>query len=524
MGHAMRVQTNTEVKTEVLYKLLDFSKALLKGDYTQRVITDFNDDAITMIANNFNRFADNMQLDPSGSGLDQEGTVITFIEVISSYTSLDFKQKLPVSDKGTIWDAIATGINMLGDELENSTASKQELERERNLLKEAKEEAEEANKAKSLFLANMSHEIRTPLNGILGLAQIMMSEIENPEHKKYLEMIQQSGKNLGQLINDILDLSKIESGKLELENIPFNFSRAIKNDVERFKLLAEEKGLSLTCKLDDSIPADLIGDPVRISQITSNLLSNAIKFTSHGTIDIAFKLLKRRGNHVLVQGSVKDSGIGISKASQKKVFQSFTQADNSVTRKFGGTGLGLSIVKTLVEILGGNISVESPVNPVLKNGSCFTFTIKFQCLPEEVTHADIDNNRLNPAKELERPLDVLIVDDNDLNLLVARKLVEKFGMKVTTANNGADAIELVQKGNFDLIFMDIQMPELDGYETTKRIRLMKYKNPIIALSANAYPQDIKNSLESGMNDHLQKPFTINDLSRIIQKFASTAVL
>jgi signal transduction histidine kinase/CheY-like chemotaxis protein len=515
--------STTVVNTQVLVKLLEFSEAILRGDYSKRVITDFSDDLVTRIANNLNRFADRTQFDPTGSTHDQDEMVNTFIEVISSYTNLDFKQKLPISENGTIWDAISTGINMLGDELEQSTASRQELERERNRLKEAKELAEEANKAKSTFLANMSHEIRTPLNGMLGLTQIMKGEIVNEEHKKYLEIIHSSGKNLTQLINDILDFSKIESGKLELENTVFNFTKVISADIDRYKFLAEQKGLKLTCEIDPAIPEEVMGDQVRITQIVTNLTSNAIKFTNRGQIEVGFSLVSGAENQIVIGGWVKDTGMGIAPENQVKIFQSFTQADNSVTRTYGGTGLGLSIVKSLVECMGGEINVQSPADAATNTGSIFKFTFAVK-VPAKASNAVRMSNEHQDDRTFRKKLKVLIVDDNAINLLVARKMVQKFGMEVTTADRGKEAIRMLTAGDkFDLVLMDIQMPDLDGCETTRQLRSLNFGLPIIAVSANAYNHDVQNSLAAGMNDHLHKPFTEKELFEVIKKFTEDRV-
>lgn len=510
---SVQIEGTITVKAEVLYKLLEFSEAINKGDFSKRVITDFSDDLITKVANNLNRFADKMQVSADGSNPDQDQIVNTFMEVIASFTNLDFKQKLPISENGTFWDAIATGINMLGDELEHSTASRKELELEQNELKKAKQQAEEANKAKSAFLASMSHEIRTPMNGILGLAQVMKHELTNPDHLKYLELIQNSGNNLTQLINDILDFSKIESGNLELENLHFNFAKIINNDIERYKFLASQKGLTLTCEIDSSIPEEVIGDQVRISQIINNIIGNSIKFTEKGSIRLNFNLLKIKGEDVLIQGTIKDTGVGISKDAQKKIFRSFHQADSSITRKFGGTGLGLSIVKSLVELMGGTIAVQSPVDKTNGTGSCFTFTLQLKT-PTQFKSTIVATEK---AKVLNQSTRILIVDDNQINLLVASKIVQNFGAEVTTAESGIEALKLVKQKEFDLILMDIQMPELDGLETTRLLRMENFKKPIIALSASAYKEDVQNSLEAGMNAHIQKPFTEAELFDIIDK-------
>jgi signal transduction histidine kinase/CheY-like chemotaxis protein len=502
-----------EVKAEVLDKLLEFSEAILKGDYTRRVITDFSDDAITKIAGNLNRFADKMQLNPTDAKFDQDETINTFMDVIGSYTNLDFKQKLQISDNGTIWDAIATGINMLGDELEHSTASRQELEGERTLLQAAIKQAEQANVAKSSFLANMSHEIRTPLNGILGLTQIMLGNVTNEDHRRYLEMVHQSGDNLSQLINDILDFSKIESGKLELEQIPFNFCKMINSEIERYRLLAAQKGVALICKIDNAIPAEVIGDQVRILQIITNIIGNSIKFTEQGFIGVTFSLKEQTGNKVLVQAIIRDTGIGIPKEAQNRIFQSFSQADNSVTRKYGGTGLGLNIVKSLVEKMNGTISMQSPADPISNKGSVFTFTVELEVATQPVSKMTPKN-----VTKLNKALRILIVDDNQINLLVARKMSEKFGAQVTTADSGTAAIDLVRTTEFDLVLMDIQMPDVDGYETTRQLRQMNFTKPIVALSASAYQEDVQKSLIAGMNDHMHKPFTENELFQMIGNF------
>ncbi|GHN02188.1 hypothetical protein WSM22_36770 [Cytophagales bacterium WSM2-2] len=628
----MRVEHETTVvKTEVLQRLLDLSKSILEGNYSQRIAADFEDNMITKIVDNLNRFCDKVQLNPSGLAYSQDQTVSTFIEVISSFTNLDFTQKLPISENGTIMDAIATGINILGDELEQSTASKKDLERERNKLDEAqsiarigswelrapsfqlkcskeafrifevstdtdldlyeaymqrvhpddiervdkhirssidkvedftlehriistdgsmkyilcigevvkndrghakrwkgtfqditdrksveeklrnaKTQAEEASKAKSRFLANMSHEIRTPLNGILGLAEIMMGENVSNEHYQYLKLIRESGKNLAKLINDILDFSKIESGNLQLENIGFNFSETITASILPYKFLAEQKGLNLVYNLDNAIPSEVIGDPTRISQIVTNLVGNAIKFTEHGKVDVSFSLKETKQDELIIQGVVKDTGVGIPKGVEQRIFQSFSQADETITRKFGGTGLGLSIVRSLLQQMSGDIVVQSPAYPEENMGSAFIFTLRLK-KPAVKAGAE-DLAVLKPKKfSEEKALHILIVDDNKINLLVADRMIKKFGAEVTTAESGAEAIELAASNSFDLVLMDIQMPDLNGCETAIELRKAGFDKPIIALSANAYAEDIRSSIDAGMNDHLQKPYTENQL-------------
>jgi len=386
-------------------------------------------------------------------------------------------------------------------------------------LRRAKERAEAANEAKSRFLANMSHEIRTPLNGILGLTEIIRSETINDTHRGYLSLIQESGQNLARLINDILDLSKIESGKLTLEKIEFNFAETIISNLHPYKYLAEQKGLTLNYQIDKSIPRDVIGDPTRINQIIVNLVGNALKFTEYGTIDVNFTMVNSEADVVLVQGSVKDTGIGISPEKLKTIFQTFTQADDSVTRKYGGTGLGLSIVENLAKEMGGDVRVESKAaENGHDGGSTFIFTMKLR-VPMGATQSEAEVPTKAPERlKLKKPLKILVVDDNAINLLVAKKMLKKMGAEVTVAENGQVAVEKVSHTAFDFVFMDIQMPVLDGYNAAQHLRGMNFTKPIVALSANAYSNHVKRSIECGMNSHVQKPFNEKQLYEAINEF------
>lgn len=503
------------LKESAIKQLSEFSKSILHGDYSKRISLTSNNDLLNETISNLNQLADKLQLNPVEISNNDEKTIIEFIEIVSAYANLDFSQRLRVTDNGTIFDAIATGINLLGDELQQNVASKQELEIERNRLKETKEQAEIANRAKGSFLANMSHEIRTPLNGILGFTEIMLTENLSDEHRFYLETIRSSGKNLAQLINDILDLSKIESGKLELEKIEFNLSKVINANINAQKPLAEQKGLKLSLDIDQSIPKEVLGDPVRIGQIFTNLIGNAVKFTEEGCINISVSLINQKDDELTIEGRVKDTGIGIPPGKEETIFQTFTQSDETITRRFGGTGLGLSIVKSLVSQMGGNISVNSPVNKEKNSGTEFIFSIKL-ALPK----GKYDNNFNDSEAEKLNPVEILIVDDNRVNLIVAQKMLEHCGASVTTAISGKDAIEKVKLKDFGIILLDIQMPEIDGYKTATILRGSGYKKPIIALSASAYREDIRKSLDAGMNDHIQKPFTIKQLVSAINKYTS----
>jgi PAS domain S-box-containing protein len=385
-------------------------------------------------------------------------------------------------------------------------------------LRKAKEHAEAANLAKSRFLANMSHEIRTPLNGILGLAEIMLSDLQNEPQREYLDIIRTSGQNLAKLINDILDLSKIESGKVVLENIPFDFTATMNSNLQSYRYLAEQKGLNFGCHIDKNIPTTLIGDATRLNQIIVNLVGNAIKFTEKGSVAVHFGILNQNGNEITLEGKVIDTGIGITKGKEKIIFESFAQADDSVTRKFGGTGLGLTIVDNLLKQMGGSVEVSSPCHPD-GTGSCFAFTFKLESVqskPKTVFSGNSADGKMTFGK----PLNIMVVDDNDINRLIARKILENLGARVTLATSGAEAIDNVKANAFDLIFMDIQMPGMDGYQATSLIRTLGFAQPIVALSANAFNEHVQQSLDAGMNDHLQKPFTPTQIFGTVNKHVS----
>jgi two-component system, sensor histidine kinase len=377
-------------------------------------------------------------------------------------------------------------------------------------LRKAKETAEAANVAKSRFLANMSHEIRTPLNGILGITEVLLTD-KNATNIKYLEIIKSSGQNLARLINDILDLSKIESGKLNLEKIPFNFAETMVSNLHSYRHLAEQKGLAFDINVDKSVPQTIVGDPTRISQILINLVGNSIKFTQQGSINISFSAVQK-GEEIILEGKVRDSGIGIAKDKLDSIFQSFTQADDSVTRKYGGTGLGLTIVENIVKLMEGTVRVASPPEPG-QMGSLFTFTLKLGSQGQQKLESKggVDKPSFKKAWK------ILVVDDNKVNLIVAKKTLQGFGAQVTIAESGESAIALAKENKFDLVLMDIQMPEMDGYTTTRALRTLNFTNPILALSANVFNEHIQKSIDSGMNGHLEKPYTPKQLYELVAK-------
>lgn len=377
----------------------------------------------------------------------------------------------------------------------------------------AKEKAEEGSRAKAHFLSTMSHEIRTPMNAVVGLTHLLLEGSPKPEQVRNLKTLQFSANNLLALINDILDFSKIESGKIEIENIGFSLKDLMEGLHNIFELKAQEKQVILNFELPDEIPERIKGDPVRLNQILSNLLSNAVKFTDKGGVTLSVEKIGDSSNAIDLSFSVADTGIGIPEEKLEIIFDSFTQASSDTTRKFGGTGLGLAISKRLTKMQHGEITVESKMGV----GTIFRVDLPFQ----KITSMAQDMIPPISPVELEdlEGLNVLLVEDNEVNQLVAIQFLKKKLMQVDTAENGSDALEKIKSKNFDIVLMDLQMPGMDGFETTKQIRSMEgdyYKNvPVIALTAATKNEISPQLIAAGINDFISKPFVPADFYFII---------
>lgn len=371
-------------------------------------------------------------------------------------------------------------------------------------LMKAKKELEESMSVKEQFLANMSHEIRTPMNAIVGFTDLALKTPLSPEQKQYIDAIKTSGENLIVIINDILDFSKIQSGKISFEQIEFSISQVVSTITELMLPKSVEKNIKLSKSIAKGVPERLIGDPTRLSQILLNLVGNAIKFTEKGEIKINIEQIAEKKDTVNLKFTISDTGIGIPKEKLPNIFDAFTQATYDTNRKYGGTGLGLAIVKQLVGLLGGDIKVTSK----LKKGSVFTFNLTYRknLNPEPAPKVNLNENVFTGINDL----NVLLVEDNVLNQILAQKVLSDWGWKVELADNGLSAVEKIEKQNFDMVLMDIQMPEMDGYEATHYIRekmpLPKSAIPIIAMTAHALSGEEEKCLKAGMNGYVSKPF------------------
>ncbi|RWY53973.1 response regulator [Mucilaginibacter gilvus] len=422
-----------------------------------------------------------------------------------------FEFQFNTFDKRTIWvDCRVSYRNkVLFMNISDCTPQKSYQEQ----LIKSKEAAEYGKKVKETFLANMSHELRTPVNGIIGISNLLRKTGVTNQQGNLLDMLEISSRSLLGVINDVLDISKIEAGKFNIVRSPHNLRTIIESVHGLLKFSADEKSIEFELEIDEGIPEVLLIDSLRINQILMNLLSNAIKFTDRGTVKLKVALLQKTGDKVHLKFSVEDSGIGIPADRLSRIFESFEQAEDDTASKYGGTGLGLTIVKKLVELKGGELTVSSRIG----KGSVFTFTNWFEIakMPE--------HKAVKPAAALTsfEGLNVLVAEDNMINQFMLVKMLKDWKVNVMVADNGTSAIEKFKEHDYDLVLMDTHMPGLNGYQTTKAIRMdfaePKRSVPIISLSAAAYEHEHKEAIAAGMNDVLPKPFEAHELHSKILK-------
>ena len=441
---------------------------------------------------------------------DTEGLVFETVHYLKDGTEI----AVEVGSQGSYLDSKRIVLSIVRNITERKLV-------EAELIK-AKERAEAANEARKQFLANMSHEIRTPLNGLMGMIQIMQMTDLSEEQERFMRISKSSADALLIVINDILDYSKMEAGKMGLERITFSLKKVLSDAVSMFRISADEKGITLVEDIAEDLQDNYIGDPFRLRQILSNLIGNAVKYTKQGSVDISASLLEETKDHkCILRFDVKDTGIGIPEDKMEVLFKSFSQVDSSDTRKYGGTGLGLAISKKLVELMSGDIEVKS----VFGEGSVFSFTCKLEITELSASAEEESVNHINFPSEggsKEQGYKVMLVEDDPISRTIFEQLTMKKNWNVTMAKTGREAVDIFSKKAVDVILMDIQMPMMDGYVATKIIRQLEEetgkRTPIIALTAKALVEDRNKCIEAGMDDFISKPIDVREFYKTIEKW------
>jgi signal transduction histidine kinase/CheY-like chemotaxis protein/HPt (histidine-containing phosphotransfer) domain-containing protein len=541
--NAMANNLTTQVRN-----IADVTTAVAKGDLSQKITVDAQGEVLELkntvneMVDQLNRFS--VEVTRVAREVGTEGTLggqaqvpgvdgtwkeltdnvnamannlTTQVRAISTVTTAvakgDLSQKITVDAQGEV-NMLKGDINTMISTLATDSDKRDRAE---SALVVAMKDAEAANHTKSDFIANMSHEIRTPMNAILGMSRLCLQTDLNDKQLQYITKVNQSARGLLGVINDILDFSKIDAGMLVLEEVHFALEGNLELLESNISYLAREKGLYFNTKVEPEVPSYLVGDPLRLAQVLLNLVSNAVKFTPKGGVKVLVALKEATSESVELEFRVIDSGIGLSQKQADGLFGAFTQVDTSTTRKFGGTGLGLAISKRLVELMGGRIWIESEIG----RGSNFCFTARFERGDQ---HKAIDHGPalLPPANMLSRlkGLRVLVVEDNDFNQDLIAELLEQCGVIVTLCGNGREALGQLTNEHFDIVLMDMQMPIMDGYEATRRIRATPAlaNQCIIAMTANAMAEDKRRCLEAGMDDFETKPIDADHLYQTLVKW------
>jgi PAS domain S-box-containing protein len=513
----IQTEKNTQDKFEIIFKDANFG--VLIFNWNSQKFERMNSCFLNMIGYTYNELSQigiEAISDPNDLAMERKH----FRRMLKDKHSIQYNKRFIHKNGNVIWTKLTQSV--IRDEsnkpifvltiIDDITSS---IETEKFLL-EAKNKADEASKAKSMFLANMSHEIRTPMNGILGMSQILSETNLDLNQKNIIRTIKTSGDSLLHILNDILDYSKIESGKIELEFISFSLKELIEELANFFSTQIQNKKIEFHLSIQNEIPNLILGDPTRLRQILLNILSNAIKFTpQEGKIQFQIHLNEITNSKAIIFFSVEDNGIGIESEKIKQLFESFTQADVSMNRKYGGTGLGLAITKKLVDLMNGKIQIES----ILEKGTSFKIEIPFEITERLDLVNEIQSNQKLDFSNLK----ILLAEDNEINQKVAAKFFQNLKLNFEIAENGKKVLELLEHRVFDVIFMDIQMPELDGIQTTKLIRsnIEIFQPYIIAMTANAMIGDKEECLSAGMNEYISKPFKQEEISNKLNQFLNS---